>query len=142
MIGLNFLRAVLTLTLTLTLILTLTLTLGVRGLHFNYLKDAITQYTKSIGKSGTYYTLQALPRILTLWLSFTALNDGKKEEKGDIHDLNNRSLAVHNRTVWITKKFLERITLTMQFISQREYLSKHHHHHHRGDKTIGLSARE
>ena len=48
---------------------------------YNYLKDSITQYTKSAGKSGTC-SLQALPRLLTLWLTFTALTD-----KGDKHAL-------------------------------------------------------
>ena len=47
---------------------------GVKSNIYNYLKDSITQYTKSAGKSGTC-SLQALPRLLTLWLTFTALTD-------------------------------------------------------------------
>jgi hypothetical protein len=33
----------------------------------------------------------------------------------NILDFNNRILAAHNRTEWMTKTFLDRITLTMQF---------------------------
>jgi serine/threonine-protein kinase ATR len=49
---------------------------GVKSLTYIYLKDSITQYTKSIGKSG-HYSLQAVPRLLTLWLTFTATTDSK-----------------------------------------------------------------
>lgn len=57
---------------------------GVNSSAYNYLKDGITQYTKSISKSGTYL-LQALPRLITLWLTFTALSDKDKEK--DKHGL-------------------------------------------------------
>ena len=49
---------------------------------FHYIELAVTQYTYSIGRyalnnSGKEdcYLLQALPRLLTLWLTFTAIRD-------------------------------------------------------------------
>jgi hypothetical protein len=47
----------------------------------------------------------------------------------NIRDFNTRSLAAHNRTEWMTKTFLDRITLTTQF-PKGSILANHHYHHH------------
>jgi hypothetical protein len=52
----------------------------VKGVTYTYLKSSITQYTKSVRKAGTC-SLQAVPRLLTLWMAFTALADRDRGEK-------------------------------------------------------------
>jgi hypothetical protein len=42
----------------------------------------------------------------------------KKDKKGKIRYLNNRSLVAHNRTESMTETFLDRITLSMQFFKR------------------------
>lgn len=51
-----------------------------KGITYTYLKSSITQYTKSVRKAGTC-SLQAVPRLLTLWMSFTALADRDRVDK-------------------------------------------------------------
>jgi hypothetical protein len=44
----------------------------------------------------------------------------------NIRDFNNCNLAAHNSTKWMTKTFLDRITLTIQFVKGSIYANYHH----------------